>query len=285
MVSSGCRPRHPRYESFTLARLSRDRTLKSFLRKHDKAATRSTYARPHQAISGPYGEIEDQDAIPAHAPCPLCLAALPWVTRTRTHAMEEPKPIEITAKRFFFTPNEVTVKVNEPVLLIFKSEDVTHGIHFDDLDINAQIVKGHRNFFRRARGSRADPSHRSACRNSSRSRRPCPCKRRADSDRCRNPCDSINMLRRPRLYRFSLLPPGTYTILVVTADFADERSPALSGSPVDGCAVLAGRVGTTELMACATSDIVQRKKVTITRFLAMRFHRADSHAKRNASRK
>lgn len=73
----------------------------------------------------------------------LCLAAaLPWMTRTRVSAMQEAKPIEITAKRFAFTPNEVTVKVNQPTVLVFKSEDVTHGMHFDDLDINAVIQKG-----------------------------------------------------------------------------------------------------------------------------------------------
>jgi cytochrome c oxidase subunit 2 len=57
-------------------------------------------------------------------------------------AAQEPKTVEITAKRFMFTPNEVTLKVNEPAVLSFKSEDVTHGMHFDDLDINATISKG-----------------------------------------------------------------------------------------------------------------------------------------------
>jgi cytochrome c oxidase subunit 2 len=60
----------------------------------------------------------------------------------RVHAAQEPKTVEITAKRFMFTPSEVTLKVNEPAILAFKSEDVTHGMHFDDLDINATIAKG-----------------------------------------------------------------------------------------------------------------------------------------------
>jgi cytochrome c oxidase subunit 2 len=58
------------------------------------------------------------------------------------HATQAPQTVEITAKRFMFTPNEVTLKVNEPAVLVFKSEDVTHGMHFDDLNINAVIEKG-----------------------------------------------------------------------------------------------------------------------------------------------
>jgi cytochrome c oxidase subunit 2 len=60
----------------------------------------------------------------------------------RLHVADSPKTVEITAKRFEFTPNEVTLKVNEPVVLVFKSEDATHGMHFDDLNINAVIAKG-----------------------------------------------------------------------------------------------------------------------------------------------
>jgi cytochrome c oxidase subunit 2 len=57
-------------------------------------------------------------------------------------ARQDVQTFQLTAKRFEFTPNEVTVKVNQPAVLVFKSEDVTHGMHFDDLDINATIEKG-----------------------------------------------------------------------------------------------------------------------------------------------
>lgn len=50
--------------------------------------------------------------------------------------------VPITAHRFAFAPNEVTLKVNQPAVLVFQSEDVTHGMHFDDLDIDATIAKG-----------------------------------------------------------------------------------------------------------------------------------------------
>jgi cytochrome c oxidase subunit 2 len=67
---------------------------------------------------------------------------LGFVWKPVVHAMQEPQKVEITAKRFAFTPNEVTVKVNQPAVLVFKSEDVTHGMHFDDLKIDAVIAKG-----------------------------------------------------------------------------------------------------------------------------------------------
>lgn len=50
--------------------------------------------------------------------------------------------VKLVAHRFNFTPNEVTLKVHQPAVLVFSSEDVTHGMHFDDLDINATIAKG-----------------------------------------------------------------------------------------------------------------------------------------------
>jgi cytochrome c oxidase subunit 2 len=61
--------------------------------------------------------------------------------KQQLNAAQSPQTVEITAKRFHFTPDEVTLKVNEPAVLVFKSEDATHGMHFDDLNINAVITK------------------------------------------------------------------------------------------------------------------------------------------------
>lgn len=55
---------------------------------------------------------------------------------------QAPQTIQIMAHRFAFTPNEITLKVNQPAVLAFQSEDVTHGMHFDDLNIDATIAKG-----------------------------------------------------------------------------------------------------------------------------------------------
>ncbi len=65
-----------------------------------------------------------------------------FAPKAAVHAMQDPQRLEITAKRYIITRNEVTVKVNQPAVLIFKSEDATHGMHFDDLKIEAVIAKG-----------------------------------------------------------------------------------------------------------------------------------------------
>lgn len=53
-----------------------------------------------------------------------------------------PKRIEVTAKRYSFTPGEITVKKGEPVVLAITSEDVPHGIRFKELGIETKVKKG-----------------------------------------------------------------------------------------------------------------------------------------------
>jgi cytochrome c oxidase subunit II len=50
--------------------------------------------------------------------------------------------IEITAKRFEFVPNQITLKKDRPVVLVFRSNDVAHGIVEKDLNLKADIPKG-----------------------------------------------------------------------------------------------------------------------------------------------
>src|SRR5690242_8546452 len=50
--------------------------------------------------------------------------------------------IHLTAKRFEFTPGEVTVKKGEPVVIEIKSEDVKHGFSLPDFKIRASIEPG-----------------------------------------------------------------------------------------------------------------------------------------------
>jgi len=57
-------------------------------------------------------------------------------------AADAPRKIEIVAKRFSYTPSEITVKKGEPVVLVFRSEDVTHGIDFKELNLKTEIGKG-----------------------------------------------------------------------------------------------------------------------------------------------
>lgn len=57
-------------------------------------------------------------------------------------AQDNPRTIEVTAKRFAYEPNEITVKKGEPVILLVKSEDVAHGLRFRDLNLDAKVAKG-----------------------------------------------------------------------------------------------------------------------------------------------
>lgn len=55
---------------------------------------------------------------------------------------QDARHIQIVAKRFDFTPNQVTLKKGEPVVLVFQSEDVTHSIVVKELNLAADIHKG-----------------------------------------------------------------------------------------------------------------------------------------------
>jgi len=57
-------------------------------------------------------------------------------------AADAPKKIEVTAKRFSYTPSEITLKVGEPIVIVLKSEDVTHGVKFKELNLQTEIGKG-----------------------------------------------------------------------------------------------------------------------------------------------
>ena len=55
---------------------------------------------------------------------------------------QEPRVIEITAKRYEFTPNTVTLKKGETVKLRLHSEDVIHGFFSRPLKLDETIEPG-----------------------------------------------------------------------------------------------------------------------------------------------
>ena len=57
-------------------------------------------------------------------------------------SQETPRKIEITASRFSYSPNAITLKKGEPVVLVLRSTDVTHGFQFTELNIKTEIKKG-----------------------------------------------------------------------------------------------------------------------------------------------
>jgi cytochrome c oxidase subunit II len=55
---------------------------------------------------------------------------------------QTPQTINITAKRFEFSPNEITVRKGQPVTLLIDSTDVAHGLVIKDLHVQTEIKKG-----------------------------------------------------------------------------------------------------------------------------------------------
>jgi cytochrome c oxidase subunit 2 len=58
------------------------------------------------------------------------------------NAQSAPRRIEVAAKRFSFTPGDLTLKKGEPVVIILKSEDVSHGVRVKDLGLDMKVGKG-----------------------------------------------------------------------------------------------------------------------------------------------
>lgn len=59
-----------------------------------------------------------------------------------SNAQDTPRRIEIVAKRYGFTPGDITLKKGVPVVLVLTSNDVDHGLKFNNLGVNLQAKKG-----------------------------------------------------------------------------------------------------------------------------------------------
>jgi cytochrome c oxidase subunit 2 len=70
------------------------------------------------------------------------VASLLAVASPPARAQDEPRVIVITAKRFEFSPNQITLAKGETVKLQIQSEDVTHGLFVRPLGIDTEIVPG-----------------------------------------------------------------------------------------------------------------------------------------------
>ena len=79
--------------------------------------------------------------------CELWLAFVPPAinlahAQDSANAAVEPKVIEITAKKFEFSPNEITLKKGEPAILRLTSSDRVHGFMSKPLKIDTDIAAG-----------------------------------------------------------------------------------------------------------------------------------------------
>jgi cytochrome c oxidase subunit 2 len=52
------------------------------------------------------------------------------------------RPIQVTAKKFQFTPNPIRIKKGEPVVLEITAIDFTHGFNIPDLGMRSDLVPG-----------------------------------------------------------------------------------------------------------------------------------------------
>ena len=60
----------------------------------------------------------------------------------RLQAAEQPAEIRISAKKFEYHPNRVTVTAGKPVVLVLTSEDRIHGFKMPDFGLRTDIVPG-----------------------------------------------------------------------------------------------------------------------------------------------
>jgi cytochrome c oxidase subunit 2 len=64
------------------------------------------------------------------------------ISTAAVYAQAEPQRIEITAKRFVYTPNELTLKKGQPVTLVVKSLDVSHGMRIREFNVDLKVDAG-----------------------------------------------------------------------------------------------------------------------------------------------
>jgi cytochrome c oxidase subunit 2 len=72
----------------------------------------------------------------------VALVALAIALAASPAPAQAPRVVEIVAKRFQFTPSEITLRKDEPVILRLRSEDVVHGFFQRPLGIDTTIQPG-----------------------------------------------------------------------------------------------------------------------------------------------
>ena len=60
----------------------------------------------------------------------------------RANALPAEREIHITAKKFDFTPDTITLKKGEPVVLVLSSQDRKHGFNLRGFGIRAEVNPG-----------------------------------------------------------------------------------------------------------------------------------------------
>jgi cytochrome c oxidase subunit 2 len=70
-----------------------------------------------------------------------CVAAASLTLSGFISTSDTPRRIDVSVKKFSYSPAEVTVKRGEPIILALTSSDVAHGLKFKELNLNAKFDK------------------------------------------------------------------------------------------------------------------------------------------------
>lgn len=62
--------------------------------------------------------------------------------RGQTKNVAKERVIKVQAKKFVYTPNQIVLKMGEPVVLEFTSVDFVHGFKIPDMNIRADLPPG-----------------------------------------------------------------------------------------------------------------------------------------------
>ena len=77
----------------------------------------------------------------SHAPLRLCAILFVFLFPVIT-ASQEPAIIQVVCHKSYYAPDTIHLKRGEPVRLLLKSEDVTHGFAIDEFDIAREVPAG-----------------------------------------------------------------------------------------------------------------------------------------------
>lgn len=69
----------------------------------------------------------------------VCFTFASWYLR----AQDAHRTIEVHAKRYSFSPAEITIKEGEKVTLLLTTDDVAHSLVIHGLNVNKDITRGH----------------------------------------------------------------------------------------------------------------------------------------------
>jgi cytochrome c oxidase subunit II len=70
------------------------------------------------------------------------IAAMTIASTVAVGSADEPRRIQIVASKFSYSPSQITLKKGEPVVLVLRTSDVTHGLKIDALGVKSEISKG-----------------------------------------------------------------------------------------------------------------------------------------------